>query len=250
MRFVMVELRQAAQRGEGGLDVAGFAVVAEVGIVRIVVATVAILKRHPCKLLENHPVARFFFVALDAPHGFVLAQQGKIGLIVVKIPGRRKRIGSMAPGAIVGERTLVGILVAGFTFLCEAQKGIASFFQTGVVDEIGFMAFPAISRRMRAFQFIAGKRMVKFLLVKMDHLEIPAVVVAMTGGAVFAFGLARGVKTVAAVEPGFDLFMARQAFIVGDFIAQIVAFGTVENTLQVGVRLRQIAGRQLRHGLQ
>lgn len=40
--------------------------------------------------------------------------------------------------------------------------------------------------------------------------------------------------------------MAAQAFVIGYFIAQIMAFRTVEYAFQIGMRLRQISGRNLR----
>lgn len=39
--------------------------------------------------------------------------------------------------------------------------------------------------------------------------------------------------------------MATQAFGIGDFIAQVVAFGAIEHPFQVGMRLGQVARRQL-----
>ena len=54
----------------------------------------------------------------------------------------------------------------------------------------------------------------------------------------------------APIGSAFDLFMATQAFVIGNLIAKHVAFCAVEHTFQVGMRLRQVAWRQLRFHLQ
>ncbi len=48
-----------------------------------------------------------------------------------------------------------------------------------------------------------------------------------------------------AVDPAFDLLVAFQAFFVGNLFAQHVAFGTIGQPLQIGVRPGKITRRQL-----
>lgn len=77
-----------------------------------------------------------------------------------------------------------------------------------------------------------------------DHLEPPAVVIAVAGGAGSVPN--RGVESPVGLPPGGDLAMACQAFPVCNLLPQFVALGTVLHPFQAGVGLRQISGRQLR----
>lgn len=54
----------------------------------------------------------------------------------------------------------------------------------------------------------------------------------------------------APIRSAFDLFMATQAFVIGNLIAQHVTFCAVEHPFQIRMRLRQVAWRQLRFHLQ
>lgn len=86
----------------------------------------------------------------------------------------------------------------------------------------------------------------KILLVKPHHIEIPAVVITVTSRTILPFDIFGIMITLVFVQPVFDLLMAAQAFIVGDFIADIMALRTIGNSFQVLMRIRQVAWRQLR----
>lgn len=104
---------------------------------------------------------------------------------------------------------------------------------------------PAIDGFMRPCQLEARQVVVEFVFIKPYDIEVAAVVVAVANETIFPFDLFGCVVTGAAIQPGFDLLMAIQAFFVGDFIAQDVAFCTIEYTFQMGMRLRQLARRNL-----
>ena len=107
------------------------------------------------------------------------------------------------------------------------------------------MALAAIYCLVFAGQFIAGQVVIEFVLVKTHNVEIPAVVIAVAGGAVFSFGFSGRVKSCSPVDPAFNFLVATQAFVIGNFVSQNMAFRAVEHPLQVRMRLRQVARRQL-----
>lgn len=135
--------------------------------------------------------------------------------------------------------------VAGFTILFEPQKSIAPSFQPLVFYKIRFMALPAVYCFVRSCQVVSRQAVVEILLIETHDIEIPAVMVAVAGGAAFPFYFFRCMETHAIIHPAFYFFMATQAFVVRYFVSQIMAFRTIEHAFQVSVRLRQIAGRQL-----
>ena len=135
--------------------------------------------------------------------------------------------------------------VAGGALAAEPEIGIAPFFQFPVVDEIGLMALAAIYRLVFAGQFVAGQVVVDRIFIKTHDVEIPPVVVAVAGGAVFSFRFLRRVESGPPVDPAFNFLVATQAFVVGNFVSQNMAFRAVEHPLQIRMRLRQVARRQL-----
>jgi hypothetical protein len=91
---------------------------------------------------------------------------------------------------------------------------------------IDLLALAAPAFFVPAGQFIARQIVIERIFVKTNHVEFPAVVVAMAFGAFLSPHLRRSVKPFVAVYPGFDLFVAIQALIVRDLASQIVALGT------------------------
>lgn len=137
------------------------------------------------------------------------------------------------------------IRVTGCTTLAKSQIGITPFFQTGVTNIIRLVALAAINGFVFARQFVAGRTMVEFILVEAHNVKIPAMVVAVAGDTVFTSGLSGCVETGSLINSAFYLLVATQAFVIGNLIAQNMAFGAIEHPFQTGMRLRQIAWRQL-----
>ncbi len=123
MGFAVIEILQACGQVEGLFDVAFLAIGAEVVVVGVFVAAVAIAEFQPGELLEFLAVADLFPVAFDAVDGLVPAFQRKFGLVVVKPACRRKSIRRMAFCTIIRQGSLVVIRVAGQAFLFEPQEG-------------------------------------------------------------------------------------------------------------------------------
>lgn len=151
----------------------------------------------------------------------------------------------MAFGAVVGQGLLVIIVVAGSTTPVKPQIGIFPFSQLVVGYEVCFMALSAIRRFMCSGERVTREFMFELVFIEPHDIEVAAVVLTMAGTAIFLFDLGRSVVACAPVNPRFQLFMATQAFGIGDFIAQIVALGAIEHSFQVGMRLGQVARRQL-----
>ena len=107
------------------------------------------------------------------------------------------------------------------------------------------MALAAVNFGMLSRQLVTRQAVVEFFLFKTDNIEIPAVVVAVTGSAGFPFCILRGMETHTVIDPAFYFLVATEAFIVRYFISQIVALCTIEHAFQTGMRPGQIARGQL-----
>lgn len=118
---VVVKFVECRSGGKRLLIVALFAIVAQVVLVRILVAIVAAIEGYPGKHLKGLAIAGFVFVAGLTAYGLVFARQRKLGAAVIKLGGRRKGFGGMAFGTLVGQGALVVVFVAGGASPVEAQ---------------------------------------------------------------------------------------------------------------------------------
>lgn len=244
-RLAVVESFYLAQRRKRLFRVALFAIRAQVVLMDIRMATVAIGGLQPGKNLKFLSVPGFFPVALDARHFPVFAHKGEARLAVVEFAGRRKSLGDVAARAIVRQRFLMVILMAGSTLPAQAQKGLLPFFQGRLIDKVGDVALAAIHAAVRPRQFITGQVVVEISFVKAHHVEIPAVMLAVALGAVPASYFPRGMVACLTADEALYFFMAGQAFIIGHFLAQRMALRTIGYPFQVGMRAGQGPGRQL-----
>lgn len=117
---IVVEPAHAAPPGEGLFGVAIFTVGAEVVVMRIFVAIVAVFKRNIRKPLKFLAASGFLFMAIDALNIFVFANEREIRLVVVKLACRSKFIDGMAFGAVVTQCFLVYVLVAVDAFATQS----------------------------------------------------------------------------------------------------------------------------------
>jgi hypothetical protein len=242
-RFAMVELVQFPRPGERLFRVAFLAVGPQVIVVDILVATVAVGKCHTGKFLELLAVSRFFQMAFYTGHCFVFSGQRKIRFIVVKTGRRFECVGGMALRAVIPQRFLVSVGMAGYTILLQSQKSSLSFFQTRVCYVIRLVAFPAIYFFVCAGQFIACFGVIKRFFIEMNHLEIPSVVFIVASRAILISHVRTCVKTDIPVEPQFDFLVATEALVVWNLVSNIVATGAIGNAFQIFVRGGQVAGR-------
>ena len=87
--------------------------------------------------------------------------------------------------------------------------------------------------------------MIKIILIKPHHVKLPPVMLAMAVKTIFTGHLPIGVITSLFLLEGLDFLMAIQTFLVRDFISQIMAKGTISDSFQLRVRLRQRPGGKL-----
>lgn len=243
--LVVVEPSYLGQRRKRFFSMALLAIRAEVTLMSICVATVAIGEIQPGKNLKFLSIPDFFLMARFAFYLLVLAHESEARLVVVEFAGRRESVGDMAARAIVWQSILMIILVAGSTLAVHAQKSSSSFFQLRVADEVGNVALAAVYPAMRPRQLIAGLVVVEIRFIQPHHFEIPAVMLAVATGAVFAFSLPGSMITRLPVEEALNFFMATQAFIIGNLLPQRVALRAIRYPFQVGVRPGQWPRRQL-----
>ena len=241
----VVEFRETGGRGERLLVVAFLAVCAEFGLVRVVVATVAIFERHTCKPLKFLPVFRLHLVAFLAIERLVFSNQREVRFVVVKLGRRLPGVGQVAFGAVIRQRFLVIILVAIEALATQAEVSFLAFFQLRIVHVIRLVAFPAINFFMRPGQFVAGELVVEGLFIEAHHVEVAPVVVRVAGGAVFRPHVFRVVVALLRIEAGFDFLVAGEAFFVGNLLAERVALGAVGHAFEVGVGFGEVAGGKL-----
>jgi hypothetical protein len=87
--------------------------------------------------------------------------------------------------------------------------------------------------------------MIEIRFIEPDHVKFSAVVVAVAGGAIlppYIFGI---MKTSSLVESGLNFFVAIEAFVIGYFMAKLVALGAIGNAFEVGMWAGQISGGDL-----
>ncbi len=110
----------------------------------------------------------------------------------------------MAIGALVGQGTLVVVVVAADAGFLQAEVSLCSLFQFGVFHKIRAMALPAISSFVCSSERVAGQLMIKLLLVKTHHVKIDAMVIAVALDTFFAHNGFGSVIARFFVHPAFD----------------------------------------------
>ncbi|MBK8555056.1 MAG: hypothetical protein IPL65_04455 [Lewinellaceae bacterium] len=151
----------------------------------------------------------------------------------------------MTFSAVLGKGILVHIFMALGTILAQPEKGLFVSFIFRLLDIIRLVTFPAIGSLVRSGEFVTCPVVVKTLLIKTDHLKIPTMVLTMATEAILLLNLLGGMVTFPLFDPGIDLLVAFQTFFIGNFIAQYVALGTVENPLQLSMGLGKLTRRYL-----
>lgn len=110
----------------------------------------------------------------------------------------------MTVGTLIGQGTLVVVVVAADAGFLQAEVGLCSLFQFGVSHKIRAMTLPAICSFVRSCERVTGQLMIKLLLIKTHHVEIDAMMIAVALDAFFA---GNGFGCVIArffVHPAFD----------------------------------------------
>jgi hypothetical protein len=122
-------------------------------------------------------------------HFGVLASQGIIRFIVIKVRGRRKGLHIVARLALGRQGVLVMVGMTKQTFRGQTEVSRLSLCRPGVYDEVRFMAIFTVLLFMGPFQGVAREAMIEIIGVKPDHFEAPSMVFAVTGKTVLSSDL-------------------------------------------------------------
>jgi hypothetical protein len=167
-----------------GLDrMALGAVLTEFIFMDIAVAIRALPEWNAPELLHLLPVLNRCPMASRTIHRGMLAKQGKPGPVMVEF-WSGPELPEIMTGCTIGWKgRLVVVGMAGEALPFQSQVSGRFCLDPGIRYEFALMAVPAIYLPMRFQQCITGDRMVELIRIKPDHLEIPAMMVAVAFGA-------------------------------------------------------------------
>lgn len=137
------------------------------------------------------------------------------------------------------------ILVAVLAVLAESQISFRSLFDVLILNQVGFMTFPAINRFVFAGELKTRSEVVESLFIKAHHIKVSAMVIAVAAGTLFRTGLLRRMETSVPVDEILNVLMAGETLVVGNLGAYIVALRAVEHALEGCVTSGKFTGRNL-----
>ena len=137
------------------------------------------------------------------------------------------------------------ILVAVLAVLAKSQISFRSLFDVLILNQIGFMTFPAINRFVFAGEFETRSEVVESLFIKAHHIKVSAMVITVAAGTLFRTGLLRRMETSVPVDEILNVLMAGETLVVGNLGAYIVALRAVEHALKGCVTSGKFTGRNL-----
>lgn len=160
---------------------------------------------------------------------------------MVKFCCRGESLCGVATGTIRSERFLVVIVVAVQTISAHTQPGIfpLSDFPVGYI--VGLVAFTAVGLFVGTGQLKAREIVIKFIFVKMQHVELATVVITVAIETFLVAHLPRCMIPPPGIHQRFDLFVAIQTLLAGHLVTQGVTLRAIGQALQVSVWLRQIS---------
>ena len=123
------------------------------------------------------------------------------------------------------------VYVTAETFLFQAEEGVLSSLDLRIIDEFRFVTIAAIDPCMLTLEGIARLAMIELLLVEAHHVEFTPVMLTVTVDAIGRAHLFRGVIPPIVIDQELYFTMAGQAFFVRDFVADVMAFGTIADSL-------------------
>lgn len=237
------------------------AAVAKFSVVHIAMTRRATAKFDVHKFSEEELVASLHFIFgnrllgmtfLTSDH-LMFAGQSKLGLIVGKFLRRFPTSVRMTFQTILRKLAAMFVFVTAQAFRIQSQKCLAEIdFRIDhswiVHNFVRLMTTLAGLLRVLAFQSITGLSVVEisFAARPENHVEVFSIVFAVAFKTCFAI-FAGNSKMIAfsICQPLRNFTMAVQTFLHIRAAAERVAFGAIGHPLQIGVGLRQFAGRNL-----
>jgi hypothetical protein len=242
---IVIECSTLAYVLERAFLVAFLAVLTEFVVVDILVACVAVGILQIAESLPGFSTDDFLPVALLAGKRCMFTQQGEMRLAVVEGLWILKRIETVAFRTIGRHLALVVIVVAGEASLVQTEKSRFFLFQPGIGDVLGIVAFRTIQRGMNAFLLKSGFPVVERLFVEIDQPERTPVMLIVARRAVLAHHFGGTVVALMDSLIVLDFRMTGLTVFVGDLVAHGMAFGTIAHAFQIGMRIAQVARRNL-----
>lgn len=154
----------------------------------------------------------------------------------------------MAIETVAFQRSLMGILMTGQTAGFKSEPGISTSGQRLVSDQAGLVALFAIQFPMSAIEAISCLFVLKIFLIETHHLEIPAMMVTVTGYTCLLTNIRLCVQSSVAVPQRQDLFVAVQAFGIRHPFTYSMTFGAIGESLIPRVIRMQVTRRNLTMG--
>ena len=137
------------------------------------------------------------------------------------------------------------ILVTILAVLAKSQISFRSLFDVLILNQVGFMTFPAINRFVFAGKLKTRSEVVESLFIKAHHVKVSAMVITVAAGTLFRTGLLRRMETSVPVDEILNVLMAGETLVVGNLGAYIVALRAVEHALEGCVTSGKFTGRNL-----
>ena len=144
-----------------------------------------------------------------------------------------------------GYRFLVIIRMTVDTVGGQSEVGVFLAFCFSLGNELLFMAIRAGFFGVGARQFKTGKVVVELILVETNDLKIYPVMVVVAAHATLSSDLCRGMISSFLFGSDSDLRMTVETLVVGDLVAERMAFGTVRNAFEMRMDGSQRTGRDL-----
>ena len=106
------------------------------------------------------------------------------------------------------------VLVTGYTGCLKSQVSVFLFLELGRFDPVILVTGVTICLDVGAGEFIAGEIVIKFFGIKSDNFKVAAMMIAMTGKAIFALHFCRRMEAFFLVYTCFDFLMTVKTFLV------------------------------------
>ena len=206
------------------------------------------IERQTGELLE-FPAVPLFDAMTFAAVGFHMGTpQLELCGFVVETLCRLEFFHGMAIETVAFQRSLMGILMTGQTAGFKSEPGISTSCQRLVSDQTGLVACFAIQFPMSSFQSISRLFVLKIFLIEAHHLEIPSMMIAVTGYTCLLTDIRLCVQSSVAVPQRQDLFVAVQTFRICHPFTYSMTFGAIGESLIPRVVRMQVTRRNLTMG--
>jgi len=208
-------------------------VLAELILVGIGMAVVAVLEPDPGKFLELQIVSCCDRMAFHAGNRLMHSCERISRVGMTEFDCRLECITRMAVGTGFGDRFLMIISMTGNAVGIQSKVCKLFVFNLSLGNTVFLVTISASLFCVGTCQFETGQIMIELILVETDNLEIDAMVIVVAGYAIFTPDFGRGVVPFFLVHPEPDLRVAFKTFCVGHLVAKRMTLCTVRNAFEM-----------------